>query len=185
MIILDMIWSVFPFIHSCCYQIIDSENTHSDQAARLQSHHLKLSESIYRLPLGGRVSVWGLLFVCIFIKNLLCLMIWEKSWCWGTKYVISTSIIQVFAKKYFWSQYLMKGCWIELLMDGNKQVASTLHHSSFQLKLILMNNDILCQGLSTLPTSDYLYDYSISALILLWINTQYTETVHTSFFSVK
>ena len=68
----------------------------------------------------GRVSVWGLLFVCIFIKNLLCLMIWEKSWCWGTKYVISTSIIQVFAKKYFWSQYLMKGCWIELLMGGEK-----------------------------------------------------------------
>ena len=60
---------------------------------------------------------------CLFVYLLKIYSVWwyeRKSWCWGTKYVISTSIIQVFAKKYFWSQYLMKGCWIELLMGGEK-----------------------------------------------------------------
>ena len=52
--------------------------THSDQAARVAITSPEIIWSIYRLPLGGWDSVWGLLFVCIFIKDLLCLMIWEE-----------------------------------------------------------------------------------------------------------
>ena len=149
--------------------------THSDQAARVAITSPEIIWSIYRLPLGGWVSVRGLLFVCIFIKDLLCLMIWEEKLVLRNKIRNFYIHYSSFCQKIFLISVSNERVLNRTVMDGWWKVASTLHHSIFQLKLILMNNDILCQGLSTLPTSDYLYDYSILALILWWVNCFYSS----------
>ena len=149
--------------------------THSDQAARVAITSPEIIWSIYRLPLGGWVSVWGLLFVCIFIKDLLCLMIWEEKLVLRNKIRNFYIHYSSFCQKIFLISVSNERVLNRTVMGGEKWrphcIIPFFNWNSFWWIM----NDILCQGLSTLPTSDYLYDYSILALILWWINCFYSS----------